>query len=446
MANLNNQENVHVDLSKQNQNIQEKQNDQCKKSNFQKYAESNSVGGLSFVLTSKSRARRFTWLVIILVSVAISFYLVRNSFSKLIKPPTSTTIINDPNLSLEFPAVTICNVNAFSSEKLRSYGIDTQVIKEVYDQKAEGKLDTFNVTIAELATTTASDFISFCFLGNYYCDIDEDFEFYLKDLYACFTFNSGWERPIRKVNGTGKNQGLSFYFDVAQSDYSATANGDAGVRIVVHPQNEPPHPDRFGVAASPGTNIHIGFKKLIYDDQTQRSCLTEDQHEWRRLSEDVSYSYASCLEDGITDIFINDCGCILSNNYYFPHATDQYDVELCNLTNLSCYIANYFAEPPEPCQPACKHTAFEIVSATQTMYPADYLKDQEEGVILVSIFYETLNVQTQTTVYSYGVEEFFAEVGGQLGLFIGVSVITCFEFIIFLIDEVKNRIKVCFKN
>ena len=80
-------------------------------------------------------------------------------------------------------------------------------------------------------------------------------------MYACFTFNSGWKRPIRRVNGTGKNQGLSFFFDVNENDYAATVNGDAGVQIVVHPQDEPPHPDRFGVAASPRANIHISFKK-----------------------------------------------------------------------------------------------------------------------------------------------------------------------------------------
>ena len=251
------------------------------------------------------------------------------------------------------------------------------------------------------------------------------------------------EEAYQKSEWHWENQGLSFFFYVNENDYAATVNGDAGVRIVVHPQDEPPHPDRFGVAASPGTNIHIGFKKQIYDDQTQQSCLTGDQYKWQHLSEDISYSYASCLEDGITDISINDCGCVLSDDYL---SSDQYDVKLCNLTDLYCYVENYFAEPPEPCQPACKHTTFEIISATQTKYPADYLKNQEEGMILVSIFYETLNVQTQVTKHSYGLEEFFAEVGGQLGLFIGVSVITCFEFIIFFLDEVKNQIKVCFKK
>ena len=48
-------------------------------------------------------------------------------------------------------------------------------------------------------------------------------------------------------------------------------------------------------------------------------------------------------------------------------------------------------------------------------------------------------METQTTVFTYGIEEFIAEVGGQLGLFIGVSVITFFEFVIFIFDEIKDR-------
>ena len=65
LANLDCQESVHVNLSKQDtEKVIEKPTDQCKKSIFQKYAENNSVGGLPFVLTSKSRTRQFTWLVI----------------------------------------------------------------------------------------------------------------------------------------------------------------------------------------------------------------------------------------------------------------------------------------------------------------------------------------------------------------------------------------------
>lgn len=112
---------------------------------------------------------------------------------------------------------------------------------------------------------------------------------------------------------------------------------------------------------------------------------------------------------------------------------------LCTYTQLGCYIFYTGFNPREPCKTACKHTTFEILSATHTTYPANYAAEGlSSDLIAVSVYYETLNVQT---VYSYGIEEFFAEVGGQLGLFIGVSVITLFEFVIFLVDELKDWIK-----
>ena len=92
-----------------------------KKSNYQKYAENTSVGGLSFVLSGSSKVRRILWLVILLSCIALSFYLLRNSITKLIIKPSATTITNEPNLSLEFPAVTICNLNWFSVRLANAY-------------------------------------------------------------------------------------------------------------------------------------------------------------------------------------------------------------------------------------------------------------------------------------------------------------------------------------
>ena len=444
MAKKNSEEVLQLDTNKNcDEKDQEMRKDKNKKNNFQKYAENNTVGGLSYVLSSKSKIRRFIWLIIILVCVAISLYLVRNSFFKMFNPPTSTTTTNDPNLTLQFPAVTICNVNPFSTGKLGTIGIDVEDFRDIEYLKgldSDDARDQFNITLTELSKVSALGFISDCVLGDYECDIDEDFDFTLKDLYACFTFNSGRKKPIMEATGTGKNRGLNFIVHIDQDDFAASIHRDVGVRIVIHPQNEPPQPDRFGVAASPGTHMHISFKKRIFDDQTRRKCFADDRHRWRHLSERFSsYSYAGCLEDSITDMSISKCGCVLSTDNL---SNGQYNV--CKLNDLFCYIDNYYVEPLEPCPPACKHTSFEIISATHTLYPiqtAIDANDTEDGTLLVSVFYETLNVQTQTTVYSYGVEEFFAEVGGQLGLFIGVSVITLFEFIIFLLDEIKNRIK-----
>jgi acid-sensing ion channel 5 len=413
---------------------QENENEK-KKSNLQKYAENNSVGGLSFVLSSKSRIRRLIWLIIILVCVAISLYLVRNTFSKLLDPPTSTTITNEPNLSLEFPAVTICNANAFSAKILQSYDIIPELF---FGNFVNTPAPLGDPTLKQLTNNSVERFIKWCWFGGPPCDnIDRDFEFSLNDFFACYTFNSGRSgKPIKKVNGTGANDGLRLIIDINDDDYSATAQDDAGIKIILHPQDEPPHPDIFGVAASPGTNMYIGFKKQVYDDQTMRSSCSpknpKSQRKWMYLSEEIPYSYASCLKDGSINASLTECECVLSTDDLSSN-----EHPLCTYSHRLCYFYSR-NNPHEPCKPACKQTTFEILSATHTESRAI---DLPIDSIIVNVYYETLNVQTQTTVFSYGIEEFFAEVGGQLGLFIGVSVITLFEFVIFLADELKNRIK-----
>jgi acid-sensing ion channel 5 len=409
-----------------------------KKSNLQKYAENNSVGGLSYVLSSKSKIRRLIWLIIILVCVAISLYLVRNTFSKLLDPPTSTTITNEPNLNLEFPAVTICNVNTFSPNILRSYEIlPNQTLEEgiFFDIFFTNPLN--DPTLKQLTSNATERFIVNCWFGNQFCgnNIYRNFEFSLNDLFACYTFNSGQSgKPIQKVNGTGANEGLTLVIDTDDSDYSSPAKADTGIKIVLHPQDEPPHPNSHGVAVSPSASMYISFRKQVYDDRTMRSCSPTSQHKWMHLSEEIPYSYASCLMDSLINASLNQCGCVLSTDYL--SSDKQYP--LCTLSQLICYLNSRFS-PRNHCKPACKHTTFEILSATHTeSYSRTFLS---RSIIFVSIYYETFNVQTQTTVFSYGIEEFFAEVGGQLGLFIGVSVITLFEFVIFLVDELKNRIK-----
>lgn len=442
MANHEDLAQIHVDENSDEVEKNSEKTKERKKSNFQKYAENNSVGGLSFVLTSSSKIRRVLWLAIILICVTISLYLLRNSFSKIINRPTSTTITSDPNLSLDFPAVTICNVNIFSAEKLIKNGISVGDVTEAYNDPDKCQyLNGLNFTISDLINTTVSRFITFCNFGEYPCS-DEDFVFTLNQLNACFTFNSGTKKPILKVNGTGVRQGLELTLDIFQDDYVGTMNEDAGVKITVHPQGEPPLPNDLGLAAAPGTNAFIGFRKKVFDDQTERECLAQSDRKWKHLSEAVSYSYAGCQEDSFTDILLNECSCVLSTDY-LPQATLH---KVCELPDLCCYLSQYYNTHGETCRPSCKRDVFEIVSATYTQFPARYSQNSteqrkfaQENTILANIYYENLNVQTQTTVYSYGVEEFFAEIGGQLGLFIGVSVITLFEFVVFLLDEIKDR-------
>ena len=70
----------------------------------------------------------------------------------------------------------------------------------------------------------------------------------------------------------------------------------------------------------------------------------------------------------------------------------------------------------------------------------------------MNVYFETLSIETQTTSDAYGGVALLSDIGGQLGLFLGISVISIMEFATWIIDEVKNRMcgerfsenKICF--
>ena len=68
---------------------------------------------------------------------------------------------------------------------------------------------------------------------------------------VCYTFNDGKQAPVMKINGTGIRFALSLIVSIQQDEYNAALNHDAGIKISVHPQNEPPQPDELGSAIPP---------------------------------------------------------------------------------------------------------------------------------------------------------------------------------------------------
>ena len=58
----------------------------------------------------------------------------------------------------------------------------------------------------------------------------------------------------------------------------------------------------------------------------------------------------------------------------------------------------------------------------------------------MSVYFETLNIETETTRSAYSFVALLSDIGGQLGLFLGISIITIIEFGTWIVDEIKNRV------
>ena len=231
-----------------------------KKSNFQKYAESNSVGGLSFVLTGSSKIRRLLWLLILLCCVATSLFLLRNTVSKLIVRPTATTINNEPNANLEFPAVTICNLNLFSCLLANSDPASIVALQTIYTGSCSLAVESFpspNSPIGSLIDQDARNFIQACVVGGNMVCTEVDFDVSISRLGVCYTFNSGKNgKPILRANATGFSEGLQLFVNIREDDYVGSFGHIVGATVTVHPQSEPPLGDEKGVYVAP-EELHL---------------------------------------------------------------------------------------------------------------------------------------------------------------------------------------------
>ena len=121
-------------------------------------------------------------------------------------------------------------------------------------------------------------------------------------------------------------------------------------------------------------------------------------------------------------------------------------LNVCPVSRFCRYMWRFFDELETPCLSQCRSTEYEVVSTSYARWPSAYFgsflsnfNPQRYNYDYMCNNWLFLDIFSTLTTYTYGYEEFFAEVGGQLGLCIGVSVISLFEVIIFVLDEIKDR-------
>lgn len=57
----------------------------------------------------------------------------------------------------------------------------------------------------------------------------------------------------------------------------------------------------------------------------------------------------------------------------------------------------------------------------------------------LNIYYQSQNTEVEETVNAYSATALLSDIGGLLGLFIGMSVISMLEFGTWILDEIKDR-------
>ena len=432
---------------------------------FMEYIENTSANGVSKMFTKQySVPRRLFWLVIILGATAACLYTIIDRIIFLASGPTSTTSTITRTRPLEFPAVTICNINFFAAGSLEAFGL---LEAGVHGLNPLGSTDcdtsigsnplAKEVVLDDLSSKnlsrSLSDFILGCFFLDDLCDMEHDFKFSSLGFGACYTFNGYSKMPPLEINGAGSHHGLFLLLNINQSEYTSSALLDAGVRIFIHRSSEPAQILGQGISVPPGRAAFIGLRQETIVNQAGVDCVTNyDNSQFNFLGNNFNYSASACLIDCQITTVANVCGCYHFSSDLRPSNPIYANISNCTFSDICCIQEVLSSVLNCTCPSSCVTTFYDSSTSYSSM-PAEYVHkyfsdfdilDIDKNFVEVLIYFQTDIVETETTTFSYDFVALISDIGGQLGLFLGISVITVVEFFIWLLDEGLDRM-CCFK-
>ncbi|XP_006815229.1 epithelial sodium channel subunit alpha-like [Saccoglossus kowalevskii] len=293
-------------------------------------------------------------------------------------------------------------------------------------------------------------FLVDCTWKGYPCGPGNFTKFYNYMYGNCFTFNSGEDGTTQATNNPGP------LHDLKES---------AGARLLIHPQNVMPFPEDNGLTLQPGTETNVGLRKVVisrqpypYGDCETSTKVTSDNNIFTNFF-GTEYSQQSCEKSCFYSHVVTECGC---SDAKFRYNTTYSPCTSSNETQRECKesVENLYLEGKLSCDSDCPQRCEdddyrmtvtsglwpnnvyvdEIISDVQQMSTDLHSRATEEdnfaynNLLKVNIYYEQFNYESITESPAYQAEDFLSDVGGQMGLWIGMSVITIFEFLEFVFD------------
>ncbi|XP_078346962.1 acid-sensing ion channel 1-like [Oculina patagonica] len=327
---------------------------------------------------------------------------------------------------------------------------------------SKGKLrnhtnETFNLNLGKIvkeAGHNISDMLLDCSFQQESCSSKEfSIEVFPKHG-LCYTFNSGKPGyPLHFITAGGRANALVLFLMAQPTQYYGPySTGTTGFRVLVHDQNDWPDVENQGIDVSPGflTTIPIKRHKIIRLPSPYKSNCGEKQ-----LKLVPYYSRSACLFECLTRTVVDKCHCrVLGTDPSDKLNTTRYcgptEIVLCaeviqgdllvNDTScdcpLECEIVAYDVQvfsstfPSKTFNTTASYKKFMLSSERRLEGAADNIEETiRANVAQVKIFYKTTTTEISEEKPAYDINDFGADIGGSMGLFLGCSLLTLCEFV-----------------
>ncbi|XP_078381359.1 acid-sensing ion channel 4-B-like isoform X1 [Oculina patagonica] len=275
------------------------------------------------------------------------------------------------------------------------------------------------------------------FPGNQQDDFcsHKNFSHYFDMLYGnCFTFNGS----KASVTEPGHRQGFNMNLFIDADEYASLLADSVGVLVTIHSPYVEPALDENSIFVAPGSSVFVSI-------HVENATLLGHPFNGGNCSNNISYSHTSCLRNCVANQMKRKCGCasiVMRQQPVCDSFDDKKDKCLDDVKQNQDF-RNCSCDPP------CNrlhfvHTVSNSAWPSKTHMPQlltllkrkgntgkviTDLDSARENMAQLNIHYASLQVTNIKQSPAIEDESLMGDIGGQLGLFIGVSCITLAEFL-----------------
>ncbi|XP_078360075.1 epithelial sodium channel subunit beta-2-like [Oculina patagonica] len=251
----------------------------------------------------------------------------------------------------------------------------------------------------------------------------------------CFTFNGS----DTSVTQPGHRQGLKLALFIDTDEYIGILADSVGAIVTVHSPYVKPDLDESSLFIAPGSAVYVSL-------QAQNVSLLDYPYNGGTCNTNISYSQKNCLSNCVAKEMRTKCGCVsvvtrqqpLCDSFNQTQA-DCLDSISHNQDSLDCscdppcsrlYFTHTVSSSTWPAKTHMGHIIGFLKKAnTRIRQTVKDLTSARDNMVRVNIHFASMKVKEMSQSPAITRESLLGTIGGQLGLFIGVSLITLVEFL-----------------
>ena len=449
----------------------------------------STIHGIPRVIKSKSLISKIIWTSFFAVCTAGCIYMILTTiFSYLeYKDVTSVEIITD--IPATFPMITLCNLNKIQknnhivSQIVKMYS-NRQTFNMFKDFSIMNEINDLNDTIKQSISYYLEESIIQCLFNGFPCNLKSDFKWYFHPFLGnCYSYNTGLDNlgnklDIKEISKPGKINGFQLELFIGNPNEILDYMISSGYHIMIN--NQTYKISTFeGYSVSTGIETDIAINRLYTSLKPKpfSDCIELDKIDsfdsdlYRHIfKSNKTYRQNDCFELCLQKSTIETCNCYISSfdklNGNIPCLSNEQLVCQNKVYSKLFVEGEVIIECNQYCPLECYSISYELTSSFSSYPTRNYAKKSllnntiitskfqnetltydllKESVLSLNIYYDKLTYTGITKDAKTELIDLISNIGGLLGLFLGISFLSFVEIIEIIIETLIIMLSSLFK-